>query len=739
MANPVNQKEALFIVVDVSASMRPHLDETLDALRTLINVKLLFHKSDAVGVALHGTEETRNEQAAEIGDGSYEHIALAQQMAPVTYDTIAALDLATSTPAGGSADLIDSLVLGMDAVINFVKKLKYGKKVLFVTDGTSPASVDDEQFGAIAQQLSDSQINFEVIGISLEPPAEPPADPEHAAEAEAKQHTLSVLRRFEEALGDRFCLRALADTRGMQGALRKRASRPSKDFTGPLAIGSILGLPIVAWRKVVEAAKPKWVSVSKNALEQGADSELRPEQSVLLSRTHYVDDPSQAIPPDQHVKAYRFGKDLVPLSELEAGKIKFGVESKCLQLLGLVPQAEVPRHYLIGRPLCVVSNPEASPAHRALQAFLLGLEEEGLVGVARYAPKKGAPPVLVALTPTFSCLWLHKLPYAEDVKAFDWGPPPQLALHSAEQQAAADALVDALDLTAVEGKPRAVEPLRPKAVYNPKLQRAYQCIMARARGDAGGGSHLPEPDWRVTAPLKPDPELFAPAAAAIERFATALPVADAPPRAGAKRGYGGEDLGGKKARPAAPPAVLPEADSKPGGGGGALLLQQAVPSAVDSADPIGSFRRMAEYEPVRVGEPYLVDKAMLQMGGVVRELLGRVAGPSDEYADKAVECLKEMRRGGKMYDEPEPFNALLRGLKPELQGGANGMLWRRIAADPKLGLLTAADTEESEVSAAEAAAFAAVEETEQAADGAKPTAEPEPTEEETAAVWDDLE
>jgi len=43
------------------------------------------------------------------------------------------------------------------------------------------------------------------------------------------------------------------------------------------------------------------------------------------------------------------------------------------------------------------------------------------------------------------------------------------------------------------------------------------------------------------------------------------------------------------------------------------------------------------------------------------------------------------------------------------------------------------------VSAAEAAAFAAVEETEQAADGAKPTAEPEPTEEETAAVWDDLE
>ena len=58
MAEPA--KEALFVLIDVSESMRPHLGDAKDAMQMLINQKILFHKQDAVGVATMGSTETDN-------------------------------------------------------------------------------------------------------------------------------------------------------------------------------------------------------------------------------------------------------------------------------------------------------------------------------------------------------------------------------------------------------------------------------------------------------------------------------------------------------------------------------------------------------------------------------------------------------------------------------------------------------------------------------------------------------
>ena len=109
---------------------------------------------------------------------------------------------------------------------------------------------------------------------------------------------------------------------------------------------------------------------------------------------------------------------------------------------------------------------------------LLVLEEEGLVGIARYAPRKGAAPKLVSLWPAIRSFWMLGIPFADELKAFDWGPPPTAPPPTSSQIAAAHALVDAMELcpseaggTGDEERGGGTEPLVPKRVFNPKLRR----------------------------------------------------------------------------------------------------------------------------------------------------------------------------------------------------------------------------------------------------------------------------
>ena len=89
------------------------------------------------------------------------------------------------------------------------------------------------------------------------------------------------------------------------------------------------------------------------------------------------------VPPNFIIPGYRFGKDLVPVSGADSARIKFAVEQKSLQLIGCVPQSDMPRHLLASRAECVVADPDAPNANLALQAFLLALEEQVSTSGAR--------------------------------------------------------------------------------------------------------------------------------------------------------------------------------------------------------------------------------------------------------------------------------------------------------------------------------------------------------------------
>ena len=73
-------------------------------------------------------------------------------MGPVGHRTLAALN-GVAELATDEADLIDSLTTAVWAVGQHTGKLKWVKRVLIITDGTSDATVDDEQLEGICQEV----------------------------------------------------------------------------------------------------------------------------------------------------------------------------------------------------------------------------------------------------------------------------------------------------------------------------------------------------------------------------------------------------------------------------------------------------------------------------------------------------------------------------------------------------------------------------------------------------------
>ena len=59
-----------------------------------------------------------------------------------------------------------------------------------------------------------------------------------------------------------------------------------------------------------------------------------------------------------------------------------------MELIGCIPQSQLPRHLFTNRVECVMADPDSvgPAAHKALQALLYALEEEELLAIARCAP-----------------------------------------------------------------------------------------------------------------------------------------------------------------------------------------------------------------------------------------------------------------------------------------------------------------------------------------------------------------
>ena len=284
------------MLLDVNETMEAHLADAKLALKSQVTSKILFNKQDVLGIGLVGTEGTDNMVADEMGDGQYEHVSVVKKVAKATFSSLEALDAAACS--GASGDLIDGVVVAVDAITKFVRNLKFGKRLVLVTDGHAFMGIDDGDVDQIAEGMVSQAIRFTVLGVglaSLSADVKPEVKPEggEGVGASAREQFVRCLGRFREKLGERFELLELSDSL-KANQLGGKETRPTKAYQGSLTVGSGMALPVVCWRRVSKGAAIKTVPVSKAALAEAAEEEAeeeggaqrRPDQTVVTERNY---------------------------------------------------------------------------------------------------------------------------------------------------------------------------------------------------------------------------------------------------------------------------------------------------------------------------------------------------------------------------------------------------------------------------------------------------------------------
>jgi hypothetical protein len=155
-------KEALYLALDVSESMSPHLAEITESLQAHLCDKVLHAKTDAFGLALLGTAETANECADTLG--GYGHISSLGEMKQVTADRIESLR--SIQVEDGQADAMDGLVVASGALIQYVRKNKWSKRIVLISDGeTVAAQADEESLTYLANLLVENKIQLDIVTV----------------------------------------------------------------------------------------------------------------------------------------------------------------------------------------------------------------------------------------------------------------------------------------------------------------------------------------------------------------------------------------------------------------------------------------------------------------------------------------------------------------------------------------------------------------------------------------------
>ncbi len=162
-------KEATVYVVDLGESMadchngrdESDLDFGMryvwDKISTTVAAS---RKTWTVGVVGLNTEDTDNPQSRKGLEG-YENISVLQNIGPMTMTSLRDLRASIQPSHSYGGDAISALVVALDMIEVFTKKLKYNRRIILVTNAETP--IDDESAEEVASRLNESNIELIVM------------------------------------------------------------------------------------------------------------------------------------------------------------------------------------------------------------------------------------------------------------------------------------------------------------------------------------------------------------------------------------------------------------------------------------------------------------------------------------------------------------------------------------------------------------------------------------------------
>ncbi|CAL5211059.1 unnamed protein product [Lathyrus oleraceus] len=627
-------KEALLLLLDVGPSMHCVLPEVEKVCSMLVQKKLIYNKYDEVGIVLFGTEDTDNELTTEVG--GYQHVVVLRNTKVVDGDIVEALQQLPRGTNGG--DFLDAVIVAMDMLIKkFGDTIKGKKRICLITNAQCPIKdpyegSKEEQVTTIAKQMTAHGMRMESIIMR--------GKLSQDANKEIMDENDRLLNIFSKETSTR--LLYVEDPISLFGALKTRNITPVTVFRGDLEFSPKLRIKVMVYKKTQEEKFPTLKKYSDKAPQSDkfATHEVKIDYEYKSS-----DDPDKVIPPDQRIKGYRYGPQIVPISTAEWDAVKFKPE-KGVKLLGFTDSSNVLRHQYMKEAYVFIAETGNTKAGLAVSALARAMREMNKVAILRCVWRHGQGSVVIGvLTPNVSdrenipdSFYFNVLPFAEDVREFQFPSftnfPASCQPNKQQLESAAN-FIKMLDL-APDGEK---EVLLPDFTPNPVLARFYHYLDLKSKHPDAA---VPPLDYTLRKITEPETDLVLQNQAVIDSFRRSFDQQGNPlkkPRRLLREKINDEG----KENITAPPANLIEYTS--------IKVEK-----IGDSTPVQDFEAMIS----RRDSPDWVLKAINDMKNKIFDMV-EDSHEGDNYA-KAVECLVALRKGCILEQEPNQFNNFLKHL-----------------------------------------------------------------------------
>jgi ATP-dependent DNA helicase 2 subunit 2 len=717
------------IILDVSGTMSTdRFSLAKSVCSNLVQQKLIFAPRDEIGLLLAGSRSTLNRMNVSAPD-RYQHFVVARPIGPPSLDLYQHIEGAKQEAS--SMDMMEALIVAADAIYERTGERRYQRRVFLVSDVQQTVKRKEELTTVLAFYKK-QDIQLVVIGVDFEHPEDIVPGNEDWDSLTSKQQNERVLQFVCKDLsgdGGGSLIIPVSDALEALSALRKRAVAQRAVARCVLSIGDIR-IAVHLHTKTLLARIP---SLKKTA-----------EKGLVVEKKYFsAANPDKELEAAVRVKAYRYGKSVIPFTEVDEAQLKFQAE-RSMMALGFVPMSQIPMHHLMGGIRAVAPAPGDAHGARALSALVQGMDQMQRAMLVRFVRCTNANPMLGVCMPSPKAerdiLYFAPLPFAEDVRHYQFTTYSDVVVKP-EEANAVDALVNAMTMDK--------DTLRPSETFNPALQYYYQCVKDRYLRNAAKAADGTPIDTAAcsSAPLPPLDTALLRSSAKFQNPASTLsamyrgaqtsltvchelfPYVD-PEEAAGSAGSAGKTYwfatGGADSKAAtasvkaegipSPYDALTPVGSSPGGGTAAtpLSAQEAAKLSagshsgvlhVSTSDPIGTFAALTSGTSTHGSD--LIDRALFEMTEVILKLARSSIGRS--YYKKCNECVDALRVVCVKEEEAQCFNRFLINLMCAVKGTDHDPYWTQECVARGVRPITRLEVRDSDIAdaaAAEAFVFA---------------------------------
>ncbi|MCJ1355467.1 MAG: ATP-dependent DNA helicase II subunit 2 [Icmadophila ericetorum] len=652
-------------------------------------------------------------------EDAYKNISVIQDISQILLPDLRRIQQHIKPSKTNNGDAISAIVIAIQMIAAYCKKLKYRRKIVLVTNGHG--TLDGDESDSITKKIKEDGIELVIIGVDFD-------DAEYGFKEEdkdtGKRNNEKILKGLVEDCGGVFG--TLAQAVEELQIPKTKLTRPVHSYKGELTLGdstqyeTVLSIDVERYPRT-SARRPPTAStfaVKTNQQNGGAshqssatlridedDPEADPGlSSVRNNRVYKVSDDTapggkRDVNQDELAKGYEYGRTAVHISEADESVTKLETEA-ALEIVGFIPCPNYERYMSLSVSQMVIGQKGNAKASMALSSLIHALRETDSYLVARLVPKQNKNPVMLLLAPSieaqgYECLVDVQLPFAEDVRSYKFPPLDKVLTISGKvlkehrnlpSKSLADAMsdyVDCMDIsqsaTDEDGNP--IEHMAMDDVYSPVLHRINQAIRWKA---VFPDEPVPPPYEFIAQSMRIPDTVRENGHGPLKKLAAVSDVKKVPPKLTGKR----------RNRDAVKPLSGLNIE--------AILGNSSKRAKISTDNPIPEFKRMmANAEDITT-----IQDAAKQLGDIIESQVRSSFG-AIKYG-QAIEELTVMREELIEMEEPGLYNDFIRRFKKKLLkeelGGDRRELWFMVRRD-KLGLVEKKVAPQSDIMEEEASDF----------------------------------